>query len=610
MTQHQAELEPTDPEIAAPRAWTAGSQGARVLVVSRDGRAERLRASLQQDSWQIRGVRDAHDAPAVAESFRPHVVLVDAGVPEAAGLASRIKDARADATVLLLADGESAIAGGDVATIRAGDLTELRRMIERELTLRATNNDDLADLIGDSPQIEEVRRLIRLTAPSNMPVLILGETGTGKELVARLIHRMSPRHEKPFVSLSCAALGEPLLASELFGNERTADDGAIAKHRGRLQQADGGTLLLDEIGDLPPTLQAKLLRTLEDGVFEHVGSNQSINADVRVIAATHRLLESEVQAGRFRADLFYRLKVLCIPLPALRERRSDIPSLWNHLLKRVIPAGRRALQTDPEAMRVLLAHDWPGNVRELESVARHVVSAATEGRVLPEHLPVYLADAARAGRDEIRLPGMSLKELERIAMLRTYEATGSVKATAEVLDISVRKVHYRLKQYREEGWLAPRGEKLPNGGELGLSRPLDTSEEPRSRRILLAEDDDDVRWALTDLLTAEGYDVVAVPDGTALLEHLGAALLLEQRDAPPELIITDVRMPGLNGIRLLEGVRARGWKIPVILISAFGDDQVRMQARQLGATAFLDKPLDLAALQSLLQNAVATTVKT
>ena len=304
-----------------------------------------------------------------------------------------------------------------------------------------------------------MKGLIRRTAPSRASVLITGESGTGKEMIAGALHRLSPRSNGPFVAVNCAALPESLLESELFGHERGAFTGATVRKEGRFELAHGGSLFLDEIGEIAPSTQVKLLRVLQEREFERVGGTKTLSVDVRVIAATNSDLRRLVAQGGYRGDLFYRLNVLNIQAPPLRFRRRDIPVLWNHLLDQLVDAeSRPRLTTGTEVMAVLLAYDWPGNVRELRNAAEYAAVMARADTVGVEHLPPYLV----GGFDErdplaIRVPGMTLADLERAAILRTYEAMGhNAHRTAAMLGISIRKIRYRLKQYREMGLLPER----------------------------------------------------------------------------------------------------------------------------------------------------------
>ncbi len=436
-------------------------------------------------------------------------------------------------------------------------------------------------------------RLVFLSSWSSASVVIGGETGTGEELIARALHRFSPRRSGPFVAINCAALPPTLLESELFGHEKGAFTGATARHQGRFELAHGGTLFLDEIGDLPLELQVKLLRVLQERTFERIGGTETTSVDVRIVAATHRDLESDVRSGRFRSDLFYRLNVLSIHAPPLRDRRGDIARLWSHFVHDIADAERRpAPRTTSAALEALERYEWPGNVRELHNVAQQAVTLTTTGAVDLVALPETPRVSSR-GQTELGLAGLTFKAIERAAILESYEAYGTVKATARALGISPRKVHYRLRQYREE-----------NEAAQGLRAPGAGPARPSAARIAVAEDDDELRWALAGYLESSGYEVLAVSDGTALLEHLAEVCQLERREAAPDLIVTDFRMPRLNGLQLLERVRSRGWNMPVVLISAFGDDVSRSDADALGATAFLDKPIDVAQLRSIIEHTV------
>jgi DNA-binding NtrC family response regulator len=587
-----------------------------VLVVADTPDAGELRAAIEAAGFSVRGVRDPADAPAVATDWQPQLVLIDAGLsePGPAELIVRIKERHRCTCVLLApsATGEFVTLGhrslADAVLVKPLNPVGLRRIIAQDASTAPASPRAHAHalelpsvVVGSSAEMREVWRLAIAAAQTNSSVLITGETGTGKEVVARALHRFSSRRAGPFVAINCAALPENLLESELFGHEKGAFTGASAQRKGRFELADGGTLFLDEIGDLSLGLQVKLLRVLQERSFERLGGTQSVAVDVRIVAATHRDLEEDVKRGRFRADLFYRLNVLCIRVPPLRQRPSDVIGLWEHFIQDGARRDNRpAPETSPEVQRILMRYAWPGNVRELHNVAQNVLALATGERILPGDLPSTLRPEADRPVPFNGLLGLTLREIESSVIVQTYDALGTVKATAQVLGISPRKIHYRLKEWRKQA-------RVREHSLLMREHGLDSAERARlmQLRVLLAEDDDDLRWALSDLLKTDGYDVVAVPDGRALLEHLGAAMLLEQRDAPPDLIISDIRMPGMTGMQLLECVRNRGWSTPVVLISAFGDDDTRQKAQQLGATAFLGKPIDMNELQTVIQRVVA-----
>jgi transcriptional regulator with GAF, ATPase, and Fis domain len=305
------------------------------------------------------------------------------------------------------------------------------------------------DMVGDSPPMRAVYESIRKVAAAECTVLLAGETGTGKELAARAIHENSPRARRPFVAINCAALTEALLESELFGHERGAFTGAVALKKGKLEVADGGTLFLDEIGDLAAALQAKILRALQHHEFERVGGTRTIKADVRVIAATNQDLEAAVAAGRFRQDLWYRLNVVSITMPPLRERRADIPRLAAHFAAKY---GRgRLVECSSEALDALRAYDWPGNVRELENVIERAVVLGCSDRIVVADLPQAIVEAA--GGIPVEQPGAlfhrRVVETKRQLILDAIDrAGGNCTAAAKLLGINPTYLHRLLKNLR------------------------------------------------------------------------------------------------------------------------------------------------------------------
>jgi transcriptional regulator with GAF, ATPase, and Fis domain len=291
---------------------------------------------------------------------------------------------------------------------------------------------------------------VRLVAPTDSTVLLLGETGTGKEVIARAIHKGSRRAAQRFVSVNCAAIPASLIASELFGHEKGAFTGALQRHQGRFEQAEGGTLFLDEIGDLPAETQIALLRVLQEREFERVGGRQAIRADVRVIAATNRDLEQSVQAGTFRADLYYRLQVFPIMLPPLRERAGDIPALVEHFVQKFsMKVGKQIEEVSQPALEALCAHPWPGNVRELENVIERAV-IMSHGPTLEPNGWLPQAKAAPPAATALSAP-MSLEDLERAAILDALRQTGGHKNRAAArLGLSRFQLYARLKRYQIE----------------------------------------------------------------------------------------------------------------------------------------------------------------
>lgn len=294
-------------------------------------------------------------------------------------------------------------------------------------------------MVGKSPAMQHLLSEIALVAPSEATVLIHGDSGTGKELVARAIHASSARSEKPLVTLNCAALNESLLESELFGHEKGAFTGADKRREGRFVEADGGTLFLDEIGDISPMMQVRLLRAIQEREVQRVGSNQTISVDVRLIAATHRDLAAEVNAGRFRQDLYYRLNVVAIEVPSLRQRREDIPLLANHFLQRFAERNRKAVKALRQAMDLLIHYDWPGNIRELENAVERAVVLLTGEYISERELPLAIASTPipLVQSQDIQ----PLVEVEKEVILAALEKTGGNKTEA------ARQLGSRAKRY-------------------------------------------------------------------------------------------------------------------------------------------------------------------
>ncbi len=295
-------------------------------------------------------------------------------------------------------------------------------------------------IIGCDRKMLLIFDLIRDVAPSRYPVLIQGESGTGKELVAAAMHHESPRAGKLFVPVSCAALPESILESEMFGHVKGAFTGALRDKKGRFELADGGTIFLDEIGELSPATQVKLLRVLQDGAFERVGGEKTIRADVRVVSATNKDLKKEIDAGRFREDLYYRLCVVPIMLPPLRERRGDIPLLAEHVLARALAESKHeAVALSPGAIRVLVNYRWPGNVRELQNAIQYALIKCKRGPIGPEHLPPNVAEADEPVQEEQRRRKLSAAAVED-ALRKSH---GNKVKAAALLDVS-RATLYRF----------------------------------------------------------------------------------------------------------------------------------------------------------------------
>lgn len=322
--------------------------------------------------------------------------------------------------------------------IKPLDFDKLQRTLSQALVHTRSSDYPVAGtpavqfgMVGDSPAMQALLNNIALVAPSDATVLIHGESGTGKELVARALHASSARRDKPLVTLNCAALNESLLESELFGHEKGAFTGADRRREGRFVEADGGSLFLDEIGDITPLMQVRLLRAIQEREVQRVGSNQTLSVDVRLIAATHRDLAEEVSAGRFRQDLYYRLNVVAIDMPPLRQRREDIPQLAHYFLQRYAERNRKAVQGfTPQAMDLLIHYDWPGNIRELENAVERAVVLLTGEYISERELPLAIAGTpvpdTLLGDDVIQ----PLVEVEKEAILAALEKTGGNKTEA------------------------------------------------------------------------------------------------------------------------------------------------------------------------------------
>ena len=319
-----------------------------------------------------------------------------------------------------------------------------QRITELEEKIR-TGSASASDMIGKSAQLNSVKNLISRAAPSRANVLITGESGSGKELVAKSIHEQSPRKDKPFVIVHCAALSESLLESELFGYEKGAFTGAENQHKGRFEVADGGTIFLDEIGEINQATQVKLLRGIQEKTFERVGGTQPINVDVRLVAATNRNLEEEVKAGRFREDVFYRLNVVRIPIPPLRDRKDDIPLLLHAFLREFnIENQKNITGFDNRAKSAILKYSWPGNIRELKNCVESAVVMCTGDEIKIEDLP---ASVREKGEEKvITIPiGMPLDEAEMVIIQENLAAcNGNKSKCAEVLGIGRKTLHRKL----------------------------------------------------------------------------------------------------------------------------------------------------------------------
>jgi two-component system, NtrC family, response regulator HydG len=440
---------------------------------------------MMRDSLAAILVREGHDVVAAGDGTaavarlstgRFDLLITDLKMPKMTGieLLAEAKRLRADMPVVLMTAFATVQTAVEAMKLGAYDYIqkpfdgeEIKALVERTLehnrlikenaALRSMAETSLAPrpLVGDGDLMKEVKRKIDLVGRSAATVLIRGESGTGKEVVARAIHAASDRRDKPFLAVNCAALSENLLESELFGHEKGAFTGADKLRRGRFELADGGTLLLDEISEIAPALQAKLLRVLQESTFERVGSSVSQQVDVRVIATTNRDLEAEVDNGKFRQDLFYRLNVVPIDLPPLRQRPEDVGDLCRHFLSL---AARRSGQAyrhlEPDALRLLQRYAWPGNVRELQNIVeRAMVLEAEPGLVRAVTIEPWLKSAKAPTTAAVdNLAGKPLADIEKQVILTTLRRfQGHRLKTAGALGIGVRTLGMKLKKWKEEG---------------------------------------------------------------------------------------------------------------------------------------------------------------
>ncbi|NMC72419.1 MAG: sigma-54-dependent Fis family transcriptional regulator [Myxococcales bacterium] len=450
-----------------------GADAPLLLIVDDEaGNLESLRRIFEREPFRIATAPGPKEALEEVRREPPAVVLTDVRMPGGDGV-SLLRAVRQLApgteVVLMTAYGtvetaveamkEGAYDFVEKPLKRAGIVRAVRRAAERAMLLRENARlratlegvqEDGRTLVGTSPAWRRTVQMAMQVATSQATVLLLGESGTGKEVLARAIHRHSNRADKPFVAVSCAAIPETILEAELFGYERGAFTGAAARRDGRFAVAHGGTLFLDEVGEIPPPVQVKLLRVLQSGEYEPLGSSGKVRqADVRLIAATNRDLAAEVAAGRFRDDLYYRLNVIAITCPPLRHRHGDVPLLAQHFLRKFcLRDGRAVCGFTPAALEALEGHAWPGNVRELENAVERAVVLARGDRIdvgdLPPSVPAERAD----GSEIVIAIGTPLEEVERRLIEETLRRTrGDKKLAAQLLGIAARTIYRKLDLY-------------------------------------------------------------------------------------------------------------------------------------------------------------------
>jgi len=467
------------------RPGSATDAGARLLVVDDEQRQrDILRMILESEGYDVTTAGNGRQALQAAGGEAFDAVLTDLKMPDMSGIALLEELLRGQpglCVVLMTAHGSIDSA---VDAMRKGAFDYLTKPLERDdlvmVVKRATERSRLLrenrllqeqlrdrfrieNMVGVHGSMQDVFRVVHKVAASTSTVLIYGESGTGKELVARALHQESERRDRPFYAVNAAALPESILEAELFGHEKGAFTGAESRKIGLFEQASGSTLFLDEVGDMKKDLQVKLLRVLQEREILRVGGTERIRVDVRIVAATNHDLERAVREGRFREDLYYRLNIIPIVLPPLRDRRPDIPLLVEHFLKKYARPSKQGT-VSKEALEMLMAYDWPGNVRELEGVIERALLLGESDRILPEDLPAAVRTRATTTRGNVPIDipeaGIDLEAVERALILKALErAGGNVTRAARLLGLSRRTLQYRLEKIQTptEGPAAPKG---------------------------------------------------------------------------------------------------------------------------------------------------------
>src|SRR6266852_1731369 len=468
----------------SPLAWAADTLNNEYLTMSRekvliveDEENERTGLSELISSWGYvaETARDGQEGHEKVSVWSPSIVITDLKMPRMGGLELLEKIAAESQTIAVIVVTAQGTIDSAVQAMRIGaydyvtkpiDTSRLRTIlqnasallgarVELEVTRRKLRDaGSLGSLVGPSKRMQEIFRLTEMVAPSTASVLITGASGTGKELVARTIHELSPRRSKPFVAINCAAIPETLMESEIFGHEKGAFTGALERRAGCFELAEEGTLLLDEIGEMPIATQAKLLRVLEDRRLRRLGSKIETTVDVRVLAATNKVPEDAVARGEIRSDLYYRLNVFNIHMPPLREHKEDIPDLVHLLLSEMNTKHSRKVSAVSEAVLNLFnTYSWPGNVREMRNTLERAVIVCDGAVIETRHLPPGFGQAplrtSANDPDAVRLGvGTTVEEAEKMLILKTLEATSNNKTrAAEILGISLKTLHNKLKEY-------------------------------------------------------------------------------------------------------------------------------------------------------------------
>jgi two-component system response regulator AtoC len=442
---------------------------ARILLAEDDDIMRiTIKDRLEKNKWHVDAVPNGREAVERLKKENFHLVISDIRMPGLDGwqLLRFVHQSSPNTDIIMMTaygsvdDAIESLKKGaadyilkpfnmDDLIIRVSRILDMQNIKARCTSLEESCREMHSNLIGDSKPMELIHSLIKQVAPTDSTVLILGESGTGKELVASSIHLQSKRADKPFVRLNCAAIPEGLMESELFGHEKGAFTGAHAKKLGKFEMADGGTMLLDEIGDLPNPLQAKLLRVLQENMYERVGGTGTISVDVRILCATSKNLEEAVEAGSFRQDLFYRLNVIPIHLPPLREHRDDIPVLTHHFLHEFSNKRGITMEISPEAMQCLIDYSYPGNVRELKNIIERASVLSPYPVIQPDDLPADLLEAngQKETEDSYCLSDAVAKTEKQLLLKALVHTHGKRAEAAQLLGISRKNLWEKMKQY-------------------------------------------------------------------------------------------------------------------------------------------------------------------
>jgi DNA-binding NtrC family response regulator len=440
-----------------------------LLVDDDDTFREVLSEELASMGYRVHAAENGEEAQGIVANENVNVVLLDIKMPGMSGIEAIkvIKDLSPETEIIMLT--AHATVDNAINSMKQGaydfvtkpcNLQELESVIHRAyekqvmgkenllLKQELARREEFRGIIGKSQAIINVLELTKKVANTSSTVLIMGESGVGKELVAKAIHRNGPMKDGPFVIIDCGSLQENLLESELFGHEKGAYTGAVGRKHGLFEVADSGTLFMDEIGEIGPAIQVKLLRVMDTKTFRRMGSTKDIKVNVRIIAATNRDLYQMVKSGQFREDLFYRLNVISMYIPPLRERKDDIPMLAEHFIKHTNITGKKDLAINPDAMELLMAYSWPGNIRELQNVIERAMIMSEDNSIGPKDLP---SNIRRSTDSETETEGdahTSLREMEKRHILQVLESQGGHRGkTAKVLQISERTLYRKLKDY-------------------------------------------------------------------------------------------------------------------------------------------------------------------